>query len=187
MDKRIDQLTYMAPTGTRLLVHADPNTGSMRKAPVSEFTGEGGGNNIVALQSSQVNSVASVHTQVVSYAIPANTLDSNGKGFRFYIMCNASGSSSNRQISVQFQGSSVVLCSSPFAFYMLAEGTFLRRSSSTGIITGFGLVGGSSPSPTYVLINSIDFTSTTNIILNIYSNNNDELISETAYIEKLNF
>ncbi len=85
MNKRYDQYDYQAPTGSRILLHADPTTGALNKTPLDELPGsESKFTRLNSTFSNQVTSGTS-QTDTYPYTIPGNTLVNNGDLLRFII------------------------------------------------------------------------------------------------------
>jgi hypothetical protein len=96
-NKRYDEFAAGTPSGSRLILHADPSTGDLEKATIAELPFSPSGLLFAKSSFINANNSGSNPQSISTITVPANTITSNGDWFEwdiFFTFLTASGSKS---------------------------------------------------------------------------------------------
>lgn len=105
-NKRYDQFTTLTPTPDRIILHADPATGELNKAPLSDV----GSNSFQRINQIVVpeSNVSTGGENMMYYELPANTLQTIGDTIKGEYSVEQRNPTSTNQYSVAIGGTTVV-------------------------------------------------------------------------------
>lgn len=124
MNKTYDQFDYQAPSGSRILLHANPTTGELKKALISDFPAS----SITPLRQSlsDISNTTTSPEKIDSYIIPANTFTTNGQRLNMKSFITLAGGGSVNSIGYFINGATGNVLSSSASQYLSFEYDLIR-------------------------------------------------------------